>query len=95
MKSIQKPSYLGTVGQAKYISAMAQIKGGYAQCHGHARKTVGKEIVGTRVGLVRIAGSEFVVINADLPTLPTDIRPHAICIVSQCNDTGALFLTKQ
>ncbi|WP_265499578.1 hypothetical protein [Paracoccus beibuensis] len=94
MKTLSKPQYLGTTSQASEIVALAKTSGSYAQRHAAARIAVGKSLIGSRVGLVKLGKSEFLVADADLPSLPSDIRPYAFAVVAQCNDRGAVFLTR-
>lgn len=93
MKTLRKPQYLGTTSQARGIRALAGAKGSYAERHAAARAAVGESLVGSRVGLVRLGKSEFVVAAQDLPSLPSDVRPHAFAVVAQCTNRGAIFLT--
>lgn len=94
MKVLRKPQYLGTKSQANEIIALAVANGSYADRHAKARAVIGKSLVGSTVGLVKLGKSEFIVSQDDLPGLPTNVRPYAFAIVAQCNDRGAVFLTK-
>jgi len=91
IKTIKKPSYLGTASQVSYKTALADAEGTYAQCHAVARRSVGAGIVGKRVALVRIAGAEHVVQPADIAGLPSNVTPHAFGIVEHCDGNGAIF----
>lgn len=93
MKTLRKPQYLGTTSQTHEIAALAEAVGSYADRHAAARAAVGKTLVGSAVGLVRLGKSDFVVAKDDLPGLPHGVRPYAFAIVAQCNDRGAIFLT--
>ncbi|WP_347138874.1 hypothetical protein [Paracoccus sp. SSK6] len=94
MKVLRKPQYLGTKSQTNAIIALAGANGSYADRQAAARAVIGKSLVGSTVGLVKLGKSQFIVSTDDLPSLPSNVRPYAFAVVAQCNDKGAVFLTK-
>ena len=92
MKTLRKPQYLGTTSQAREIRALACADGSYAERHAAARAAVGKALIGSTVGLVKLGKSEFIVAKDDLPGLPDGVRPYAFASIAQCTDRGAIFL---
>ena len=91
-KTMKKPSYLGTTSQVTYKTALADAEGTFAQRHAVARRAVGSEIVGQRVAIVRVAGFEHVVAAADIPGLPSTVKPHAFYTLEHCDEKGAIFI---
>ena len=93
-KTIKKPAYLGTESQVEYQEALSEAKGTYAEKHATARWSVGKQLCGTRVAIVRVGGKKFIVSKQDIPTLPKHVKPSALFVIEHCDFDGSIFLTQ-
>lgn len=90
MKILRKPRYLGARQQALEIQTYADTEGRYADKSRAARVAVGKSLIGTKVGLVRIAGKDHVARIDDALELAKGFRLSMTGTLTACDEDGVI-----